>query len=193
MKIRFVSPLVYLCALVATILAFSSVHATRVLPVSLEALSELAGTVFSGRCISAETVLDPALGMKVTQVTFEVDRAVKGDPGRTVSVRMLGGDQGVPGMPRFEIGEEVVLFLYAESELGLTSPVGMLQGKFRVYTDKNGERLAVNGTHNRGLFRDLSPRARERLGTAAVQWNTREAIEPTALLDMVGTLAGGRR
>jgi hypothetical protein len=180
------------CALAAVACALSTIHATRVLPVSLEELSQRAGKVFSGRCVATETVFDESLGMKITQVTFEVDRVVKGEADSTVTIRMLGEDSGVPGLPRFETGEDVILFLYDDSRLGLTSPVGMLQGKFRVHTDKNGEKLATNGTGNRGLFQNLSIEAQERLGPAVERWKTHDSIEPAALLEMVEELAGGQ-
>ena len=38
----------------------------------------------------------------------------------------------VPGLPRYGVGEEVVLFLRGESGRGFTSPVGLGQGVYRV-------------------------------------------------------------
>jgi hypothetical protein len=36
------------------------------------------------------------------------------------------------GLPAYRVGEEVVLFLYPTSNVGFTSPVGGLQGKFLI-------------------------------------------------------------
>ena len=56
-------------------------------------------------------------------------------------------------MPQYKVGEEDVIFLSGESDVGLTAPIGIWQGKFDVKTSSTGEKLVVNGTGNRGLLR----------------------------------------
>jgi hypothetical protein len=160
-------------------------QASQVRPVNLEQMTERAGRIFSGRCVETGVIVDPMLGAEVTVATFQVERAIKGDAGGRVTIRMLGGAAGVP---RFQPGEDVVLFLYGESRLGLTSPVGLGQGRFSVMTDKLGRRVAINDFANRNLLQGLTPAGRSRLGPALQAAEAQREIEPAALLDMAETL-----
>ena len=176
--------------------SFAPALASKVRRVNLEQMTERADKIFAGRCVGTTVTLDPELGREVTIVTFRVTRAVKGDVGETVTVRMLGRQdaaatrgEAVAGHSRFEAGEEVVLFLYGDSSLGLTSPVGLGQGKFTVVEDKQGRKIAFNSTGNKTLFGGLTSRASERLGAAVEQWKRKQGVEPEALLDMAATLA----
>jgi len=181
-------------AALATILGATPAAASQVRPVNLEQMTERAVLIFAGRCLETGVVHDAALGREVTVATFEVERAVKGDPGKTVTVRMAVFDDvsGTPGRPQFETGAEVVLFLYGESRLGLTSPVGLGQGRFDVVTDKAGRRLALNALANRNLLRDLTPEGKARLGTAFENFNDRSNLEADALLDLAAALVEPR-
>lgn len=171
-------------------------RASQVRPINIEEMTGRAARIFAGRCVEVQTTVDPAFGHEVTLATFEVDRVVKGSLGRTISVRMPGGDDasgGTAGMPLFRPGEEVVLFLYGESEMGFSSPVGLGQGRFSVVTDKQGRRIALNGLVNRNLLRALTPEARTRLGGSFETWKDRKDLEPAALLDMAEALAAPPR
>jgi hypothetical protein len=53
------------------------------------------------------------------------------------------------------VGGEVLLFLNRPTPIGLTSPVGLEQGRFRVAKSSTGKSLAVNGNGNSGLFNGL--------------------------------------
>ncbi len=182
----------------AILLAATAATASQVRPVNLEQMTQRAARIFAGRCVRVEAVDGGALGHAVTVATFEVERAVKGEIGPTVSVRMLGGDaafgRDTPGLPSFRPGDQVVLFLYGESELGLSAPVGLGQGRFQVVTDKSGRRLALNDFGNRQLLRGLTPAARTRLEQArgaTFETIEREDLEVPALLDLVAALASG--
>ena len=94
---------------------------------------------------------------------------------------------GIAGVPTFHVGEEVVLFLYGESELGLSSPVGLGQGKFEVVETKEGGKLALNSSNNRTLFRGMDTAKRTRL-VAASGHTPERGIEPGALLDLAEEL-----
>jgi hypothetical protein len=176
-------------------LSISSPEASRVRQVNLEEIVESAERVFSGRCTEVRAERDPATGLDVQLVTFEVHRAVKGQLGESVTIRMLGGGEllgsgagDVAGFTRFAPGEEVVLFLYGESSAGLTSPVGLGQGKFSVIEDKQGRKIALNALGNRGLMRGLSAEAAGQLGTELSSLQDGEGPSSTALLDGVERL-----
>jgi len=167
-------------------------------PINLEELTQRADRIFSGQCVDVRVVEAPELGSRVTEVTFEVDQTVKGIVGDTVTIKLHGGPVGgagdggdVAGQPRFEPGEEVVLFLYGESSLGLTAPVGLGQGKFTIFVDKQGRRLALNEFGNKTLFRKLSEDARQRLMQTGVESNVEDskAVSPEELLRFVESLS----
>lgn len=178
--------------LAATGLAAGTVRATQVRPVNLEEMTLRADRIFSARCVSVEIVHDAIVSGDVTLVTFQVERAVKGQVGDRVTVKMIAGDDGrgggTAGIPAFRPGEEVVLFLYGESEMGLSSPVGLGQGQFRVATDKEGRRIAVNDFANRRLLRGLTTAAAERLGAAFTATGEGTQLDPGTLLDMAQAL-----
>ena len=70
----------------------------------------------------------------------------------------------------------------------LCATVGLGQGHFRVVTDKLGQRMALNASSNRHLFRGLSARATERLGSALPPPSERIVVGADALLDMAAAL-----
>ncbi len=170
---------------VAAILAvaFDAPQASQIRPLNIAEMTERADRIFAGRCVGLRVVPDAELGHLVTHVTFVVERAAKGAARGTVTIRVLGAIEGVP---RFQNGEEVVLFLYPENRRGLTSPVGFGQGKFTIVRDKLGARFAVNGFANENLLRNLSGEAERRLGSA--RWPTRSPILADDLLDAVDSL-----
>ena len=173
----------------------SSLLASQVRLVNLEQMTQRAARIFSGRCIQTSIEYDAALDRNITVATFRVQRAVKGVSETVVTVRMLsdGGatNDSPAGVPVFHSGEEVVLFLYGESSLGLSSTVGLGQGRFSVLTDKQGRRVALNAVGNRNLMRELRPAARERLRAL---WQVPEDgaraadLDPSSLLDMAEAL-----
>lgn len=133
-------------------------RASQVRPMTLEEMVERAGVVVAGRCAAVRVVEDEAHRMPVTELTFDVREWIKGPRRDRLTIRQpgamtrAGGRGGFAGLPAFEVGEEVVLLLYPESRSGMTSPVGLGQGKFTVRTDKQGRRWAIGAFG--GLARD---------------------------------------
>jgi hypothetical protein len=163
-------------------------------------LNQRAGTLFHGRCIERKEVPD-ARPFGYTEYTFEIIEGVKGcrdaagKPTETMTVRHAGTRSGhvrpdgleVPplrlGLPEYEVGEEVVLFLTRESKLGLCAPVGLSQGKFSVIRAK-GRVLVRNSQANRCLFDTLE--ASPPRGLSKVETRTlREAGEALNLRDLL--------
>lgn len=169
----------------------SPTFASKVRAMTLEEMTERAGRIFSGQCTGVRVVEQSGRGIPLTEVTFQVHRTLKGRPGATLTIRQPGGQSvagersvGIVGLPRFRPGEEVILFLYGESASGLTSPVGLGQGKFTVYTDKEGLRWAVNEYGNRALFRETLEGPGQRRGAAG----KRRGIPADDLLESVRAL-----
>ena len=113
---------------------------TSVLRLDFDELVSHAVAILEGRVVAVEPGLD-ARGMIVTRVTVVVDRGFKGvGGGETFQLALPGGELGdlgtvVAGMPRFERGEDVLLFATEETERGVRLPVGLGQGVWRVRTD----------------------------------------------------------
>lgn len=175
--------------------SFAIAEASRVRPMNLEEMAVRAGRIFRGTCTAVETARDPDSALDVARVTFRVERLVKGEAAESLTIRMLADPDGAGAASAgsraapFRPGERVVLFLYGESRSGLTSPVGLGQGKFTIVEDKDGREVALNGFDGEVLFRGLSPAASAKLGGWAARRRGREGISPDALLDMAEALA----
>jgi len=167
-------------------------HASQLRRLNLEDLTRRADRVFSGRCIDVRVGVDPDLGREATWITFAVGRAAKGTlPGR-LTIKLLGDQNAggpdrdrIEGLPRFRKGEQVVLFLYPDSEVGLTSPVGFGQGKFSLIPDPKGGMKAVNAFGNDGLL--------DRMGPGVELLRGPRGVDADALLDAVEVLTDSRR
>ena len=89
----------------------------------------------------------------VTLVTVAVNESLKGSPGETVTVVVPGGIDAnrkipiamtYPGAPRLTPGEDVFLFLNADSEVGGGYNVtGYSQGKFSIVEGDDGEPMVA--------------------------------------------------
>lgn len=135
--------------------------ATTVRRVNLFEMVELADRVFAGRCLSAQPMIDPGTGYPIVEYTFLVQEGMKGvTDGQRVVFRQISDGEGkaggVHGVPRYHQGQEVLLFLHGDSSIGLTSPVGLAQGLFRLEKTETGEVRAMNAMRNRNLTHDLS-------------------------------------
>jgi hypothetical protein len=85
--------------------------------------------------------LKPAGSPGLTQIAFRVESAIRGvRQGQIVKVREWEGLRSTG--ERYRAAERVLLFLYPNSKLGLTSPVGGALGRYRV---DNAGRVLVRG------------------------------------------------
>lgn len=95
-----------------------------------------AGYVFAGTVTSIGRISAGASAIDSVEITFHVDRAIRGvRTGQTLTIREWSGLWA--SGERYSIGQQVVLFLYKPSKLGLTSPVGGSSG--RVSIDAEGK------------------------------------------------------
>lgn len=97
-----------------------------------------------------------------TLTTFEVLEAWKGDPPRTLCVRLPGGEAAgmrvvVEGAPRFATGEEAILFVAVRKD-GQAGILSWSQGTFRIRTSPHtGRREAVQDTAGMQLLDRKAP------------------------------------
>ncbi len=119
----------------------------RLLP--LDALVESSDYIVYGRVIRRDSQWDPATRAIWTRTELRILDCAKGKAGASLSVTEPGGIAGgrgelYPGIPHFEIGQEVVLFVYRApgNRLRVT---GLLQGVYSVVADpQTGERMAAS-------------------------------------------------
>lgn len=107
---------------------------------------EHASAIVIGRLASKESRWDAAHRWILTYNRFEVEKSLKGFPARELTVVTPGGTVGnitqdAVGIPRFDSGEEHVLFV-RNTQAGPTV-LYFEQGAYRVVRDERGERLVV--------------------------------------------------
>jgi len=160
---------VFYLLLVFCLLAASPLRATSILPLSLDQMTEQSGTIFVGRCQGQETALDEQ-GIPATYVRFDVEQGLKGvKDGGSLLIKQFGAAGAALSVPEgqsavvapktlslagssYRAGAEYLLFLYPESDLGFTSPVGGGQGRFEILNPGGSSgALAVNPLDNRFL------------------------------------------
>jgi hypothetical protein len=139
------------CRLGAALVLIASMarpgRAMDVLPLALDEVVDRAGAIVHGTVVDVAPGRD-ADGVAATWITVEIAECLKGDAWGRITFKQLGTSEPlpdgailrVPGLPRYDAGEELVLFLHEPSARGFTSPVGLGQGVVRVEA-KSGERV----------------------------------------------------
>jgi len=114
---------------------------TSVVAPTFDELVARAESVFLGRVVALRsTWVDSRAGRAiVTDVTFAIERTVKGTVYAERSLEFLGGTIGddtlrVSGMPEFHVGDRDVLFV-SETGRPVSPLVGFMYGRFRVVRD----------------------------------------------------------
>jgi hypothetical protein len=118
----------------------------------MEELTEISEAVVLGKVVAVESEWNESHNGIRTQVTLEVQRVLQGSlENEKLNVELPGGfmegervRQVIPGIPRFAVGEEAVVFLRKEE--GLLCPIaGWIQGKFEVVAEPpTGRKLVVD-------------------------------------------------
>jgi hypothetical protein len=132
--------------------ATTSSYAAMSIPLGLDRLHSDAEYIFLGECTSNSVEFDNASNMVVTYTTFNVVEAFKGAPGKTHTIKQVGGTlpgtdiiSKFSGIPQFEAGKRYIVFLPPVSQLGFSTPVGLGQGLFHIQTNEQGEPVIGNG------------------------------------------------
>jgi hypothetical protein len=123
-------------------------------PRNLDQLAERANTILRGTVISAHVEKHPELtNLDTVVVTLRVRETLKGDAQGTFTFRQYIWDiRDRWDAAGYRKGQDLLLVLNAPTRYGLTSPVGIEQGRFRIRPDGKGGLLALNGTGNVHLF-----------------------------------------
>jgi hypothetical protein len=149
---------VFLAAIL--LVAQSAARSTTLLRMSLGQISQTAQTIVRARCTGSTTGWDA--GEIWTFSSFEVREVWRGSPAAQITVRLLGGRVGnltssVSGVPRFQAGEDVVLFL-ERTPRGDFSVVSWEQGTFRIR--RAGAQGPESVTQDTAAFSTFDPETR---------------------------------
>lgn len=148
------------------VLAASVASAQRgalVAPRSIDQLTQEAAVIVRGRVVSAKVEPHPTLrNLTTVLVTMNVEETLKGTSSKSLQFRQYIWDiRDQLDAARYAKGEELLLMLGPVSQYGLTSPVGLQQGRFRIVRNAT-QSTAVNGNGNLRLFEATQERAQGR-------------------------------
>jgi hypothetical protein len=119
-----------------------------------------------------------------TYTSLKVNEYIKGKGPEKIVIRQIGGKVGeievfVPGNARFDLGEEVFLFLEKGSKYYYV--MGMAQGKFSVKKDKlSKEKILVREMGNLGIV--------EFNKEGKMLWKVDQPIEPPKLNQIIAEI-----
>ncbi len=143
-------------ACIATAPAFAQRGALTV-PRNLDQLTDRAADIVRGTVLSAHVEKHPELtNLDTVVVTLRVSETLKGQAIGTYTFRQYIWDvRDRYDNAGYRKGQELLLLMNEPSRYGLTSPVGIEQGRFRIHRD-NSRTSALNGTGNHRLFAGLN-------------------------------------
>jgi hypothetical protein len=133
-------------------------------PADLDILVQRASTIVRGQVLSAKVEPHPQFpNLRTLVVTLSIIKVLKGEAASTLTFRQFLWDANDSSVfAGYKQSGELLLFLNPVSPYGLTSPVGLEQGRFRILRDANGKGYALNGRGNLGLFNQVVSKANAR-------------------------------
>ncbi|HET9179307.1 MAG TPA: hypothetical protein VFQ24_13195 [Terriglobia bacterium] len=124
--------------------------ATSLVRMSLRQLVQASSVIVQGEVIAQTARVNTSHTRIMTYTTVQVEKALKGQPPATIIIEQPGGTVGnvhvhVPGSASLRPQTQYVLFLEPVTGSNETfHTVGMMQGAFRVYRERNRAELHVN-------------------------------------------------
>src|ERR1044072_8926616 len=135
--------------LLGAALAVVSVRATTVIPPTFDQLVTDAEFIFEGTVTETRSQWTGAGADRhiMTNVTFQIEDAIKGAPGKSYTIQMLGGTvedetMEVSDAPRFKVGDRDILFV-EHNGTQFVPLVGIMHGRFHVQTDAAGHEVVA--------------------------------------------------
>ncbi len=170
----------FLIALTSVLLGLSTARGTTVIPPTFDQLVGEAELIFQGSVtnVQSQWVGEGAQRHIVSYVTFNVEDSMKGAPGGTYTIRMLGGTvdgetMEVSDSPKFKVGERDIIFVQNNGSQFIPL-VGIMHGRFHVQKDTHTNREIVT-TNEREPLKDVSKLGRAQAATAPAT----EALSPS--------------
>jgi hypothetical protein len=143
-KIRSLALFAFLAA------GLTSLFATTVIPPTFDELVSRAELIFEGTVTSVHSqwVGEGAQRHIVTYVTFRVNDSLKGAPGNSYTIRMLGGTvdgqtMEVTDSPKFKMGDHDVLFVEHNGQQ-FVPLVGIMHGRYHIERDQAGQEIVAD-------------------------------------------------
>jgi hypothetical protein len=140
----------YLLLLAGLIACVPTAPATTVIPPTFDELVAQAEVIFQGNVteVKSEWVGEGAQRHIMSYVSFKVEDALKGNPGQSYTIRMLGGTvdgetMGVSDAPKFTVGDKEILFVEHNGSQFIPL-VGIMHGRFHVQLDQSGQEVVTN-------------------------------------------------
>lgn len=169
----FRSTLLVSCA----ILSIAGLRATTVVPPTFDELVDQAEIIFQGGVtdVRSQWIGEGAEHRIETFVTFKIDDAIKGAPGGTYTIRMLGGTvdgqtMEVTDTPKFKVGDRDILFVEHNGSQ-FVPLVGIMHGRFRVQQDdKSGREIVAKNDGTR--LTDVTKLGKDEPAAVAPRSNT---------------------
>ncbi len=158
-------------ALALIVATAGTTSAAMVAPLRLADVTHEAAYVVHATVLAVRSGRDQS-GLPATWITLAVTRTLKGPHRAQLTIKQYGVASPLPdgtitrvdGLPRYRVGEEMVLFLRGTSRRGFTSPVGFAQGAYRVR--RNNGRALVRGEQGTEGTRELDEFLAEIAGLA---------------------------
>jgi hypothetical protein len=167
----------YLLFLASVIIVVRAAEATSVIPPTFDELVQQAQVIFQGDVtdVKSQWVGEGGQRVIVSYVTFTVAEALKGNPGKTYSIRMLGGTvdgetMGVSDAPKFKVGDKDILFV-ENNGTQFVPLVGIMNGRFHVRLDQSGREVVT--TNEDGPLKSVA-----RLGTGQASSAAEATLTP---------------
>jgi hypothetical protein len=142
---------------VAVLVGFTAARATTVIPPNFDQLVGEAELIFQGTCtdVKSQWIGEGAEHRIVTYVTFKVEDTLKGTPGDTYTIRMLGGTvdgttMEVSDAPKFKTGDRDILFVEHNGQQFIPL-VGIMHGRYRVQQDRTTGREVLLTNHGEAV------------------------------------------
>jgi len=202
----FSSRCLFVFALVAALawlflsLSALSAHAQRgavTVPRALDQLTAEAETIVHGSIVSAKIEPHPKLrNLDTIVVSLKVQDTYKGTAGKSFVFRQYVWENPAFEASQYRKGQELLLFLGPVSDYGLSSPVGLEQGRFQILRTAKSAPKALNGRGNAGLFNAVLARAKAHNLTLSsrtaemAQRNQPGSLRLSDLEDAIRTFAG---
>jgi hypothetical protein len=161
--------------------------------VNLAYLVQRADVIVQGRVKSVRHESLPGYSnIPTVEVTLAVEDMMRGPSGGTYTFREIRLGIRPKGKKQdYRVGQQLLLFLPSPSQYGLSSPIGMEQGRFHISRGAKGRPEIVNELGNAGLFKNVEQalnKAGQKL--TAAQSRTVAAERGTARLDEFLSLVG---
>lgn len=167
--------------------------ASTVVPLNFDELSRASDTVVAGEVTAIAADRD-ANGYIYSTVTIHVAEAVPQTMvGTDYVFRMIGGTLNgqstyIEGMPKFAVGDGLILFLNESTDSAMGPTVGLWQGVFRLDSESgvsDSSKQLVVGVEGARLMRAVPTVAVEGTGVAASDVSVRKAMNVGSFMDAV--------